>query len=108
LTLTKSGNGKEYTTINSIIPEDPFPLHADAKVANSWVNDELTWSDVYAKKPEEYLEMVAKGETPTWDSETKKWISGAKGEDTIVGNKKPATTIEDPQENEEADDNLPF
>lgn len=110
LSLTKSGNGKEYTTINSIIPEDPSPLHADDSVAKGWVNDELTWSDVYSKKPEEYLEMVAKGETPTWDSEGKKWVSGASnGEDTIVGKKQTVVVpIEDPQEDEEADENLPF
>ena len=109
LSLTKSGNGKEYTTINSIIPEDPSPLHADDSVAKGWVNDELTWSDVYSKKPEEYLEMVAKGETPIWDSENKKWSSGASGEEVIVGKAQTvAAPIEDPQEDEEADENLPF
>jgi len=107
--LTKSGNGKEYTTINSIIPEDPSPLHTDDSVAKGWVNDELSWSDVYSKKPEEYLEMVAKGETPIWDSENKKWSSGASGEEVIVGKAQTvAAPIEDPQEDEEADENLPF
>lgn len=109
LSLTKSGNGKEYTTINSIMPEDASPLHTDEATAQSWVNDELTWSDVYSKKPEEYLEMVAKGEVPRWDVETKKWVSNSEMEETI-GNKKAAsnTPIEDPQEDDEADENLPF
>lgn len=110
LTLTKSGTGKEYTVINSIIPEDASPLHTDEATAQAWVNDELGWSDVYSKKPEEYLEMVAKGETPVWDSETKKFVSNTSGEDTFVGKKAatPSTPIEDPQEDEEADENLPF
>lgn len=110
LTLTKSGTGKEYTVINSIIPEDASPLHTDDAVAKSWVEDELTWADVYSKKPEEYLEMVAKGETPVWDSETKKFVSNTSGEDTIAGKKTPAPVapIEDPQEDEDADENLPF
>ncbi len=108
LSLTKSGNGKEYTTINSIIPEDPSPLHTDEATANAWANDELTWSDVYSKKAEEYLELVAKGETPVWDSETKKYVSNTSGEDSVVGTKAPVAPIEDPQEDEEADENLPF
>jgi hypothetical protein len=54
--------------------------------------------------------MVAKGETPTWDSDGKKWVSGASnGEDTFVGKKQTVVApIEDPQEDEEADENLPF
>ena len=75
LTLTKSGNGKEYTAINSIMPEDPSPLHEDNTIAKDWVDDSLVWSDVYSKKSEEYLEMVAKGESPRWDSVTGKWVS---------------------------------
>ena len=72
LGLTKAGTGKEYTTITSAIPEDPSPLHDDSKIAKSWIEDELVWSDVYSKKSEDYLEMVAKGEVPRWDSATGK------------------------------------
>lgn len=109
LTLTKSGTGKEYTTINSILPEDPSPLHTDPETLKSWVNDELTWSDVYSKKPEEYLEMVAKGETPIWNSDSKKWVSDFSGQETISGKKSESfATIEDPQEDDDADENLPF
>lgn len=113
LGLTKAGNGKDYTAITSIIPEDQSPLHADADVANSWINDELTWSDVYSKKPEEYLEMVAKGEVPRWDSETKKWVSNS-SEETVIGSPSGANKAEtkvpdyDPQEDAEGDDDLPF
>ena len=53
LTLTKSGNGKEYTSISSAMPEDPSPLHEDPTQASAWANDEMTWNDVYAKKTEE-------------------------------------------------------
>ena len=105
LTLTKSGNGKEYTSISSAMPEDPSPLHEDPTQASAWVNDEMTWNDVYAKKPEEYLEMVAKGETPTWDVDTKKWVSNSQGEEVF---KAPSAPIQDPQEEEDTDENLPF
>ena len=107
LTLTKSGTGKEYTTINSIIPEDASVLHTDESISKLWSEDELVWSDVYSKKPEEYLEMVAKGEVPRWDSESKKWVSNSVNEETI-GTTKKQTTIEDPQEDEESSDDLPF
>ncbi len=44
--------------------DDPAPIHTDKETSDSWVNDELTWADVYSKKPVEYLEAIAKGETP--------------------------------------------
>jgi len=108
LSLTKSGTGKEYTSISSIIPEDPAPLSTDAEQAQKWLADTLVWSDVYAKKPEEYLEMVANGETPKWDIEAKKWVSNAQAETTIGGATAPESVPEDAQANEEPDEDLPF
>ena len=112
LALTKAGTGKEYTTINSVIPEDAGPLHEDEKVGQGWVNDELTWSDVYSKKGEDYLEMVAKGEVPIWDSVSNKWTSrdGSTSDEIISSPKTTKATkpVADPQEEDEVDDNLPF
>jgi hypothetical protein len=108
LTLTKAGTGKEYTTINSVIPEDAGPLHTDANVAKTWLDDELTWSDVYSKKPEEYLEMVANGEVPRWDSETKKWVSNSQEEETMGTPTQSVAPVVDPQAEEDADEDLPF
>lgn len=112
LGLTKSGNGKEYTAITSVIPEDPSPLHEDSKVAKSWMEDELVWSDVYSKKSEDYLEMVAKGEVPRWDNVSGKWVSNSVSEETMTGTKSTETTktkaVEDPQAEDDADDDLPF
>ncbi len=106
LSLTKSGNGKEYTTINSVIPEDVTPLHADPKVAQEWIDDDLTWSDVYAKRGEDYLDMVAKGETPRWDTNSNGWKSDntSTGESSVGGN----VVVEDPQADEDVDTDLPF
>jgi len=105
LTLTKSGTGKEYTVINSVIPEDAGPLNENPDVAKQWLEDDLVWSDVYSKKGEDYLEMVAKGETPRWDVDAKKWVSNSTAEETISA---PKSTVVDPQEDEAADDDLPF
>ena len=117
LTLAKSGNGKEYTTINSVIPEDKGPLHTDENIGNTWANDELMWSDVYSKKGEDYLEMVANGEVPRWDSNSNKWVSNSTGEDTVGQQPSAAPSapapakapvIEDPQADDEVDEELPF
>ena len=107
LSLTKSNAGKEYTTINSVIPEDAGPLHTDPEVVKKWVEDTLTWSDVYSKKSEEYLEMVANGETPVYDKEAKKYVSKSTSEATIAGST-PAAAPPDPQEDEAPEDDLPF
>ena len=107
LALTKAGTGKEYTTINSIIPEDAGVLHTDADVAKTWLDDELTWSDVYSKKGEDYLELVARGEAPRWDSDQKKYVSSVTNDETISTPKSTTPTV-DPQEEEEVDGDLPF
>ena len=107
LALTKSGNGKEYTTINSIIPEDAGPLNADADVAKTWLDDELTWSDVYSKKDENYLELVARGESPRWDSDQKRYVSTSTS-DEVIASPKTSTPVVDPQEDEDVDGDLPF
>jgi hypothetical protein len=107
LTLTKSGTGKEYTSINSVIPEDAGPLHEDENIAKTWIEDELTWSDVYSKKGEDYLEMVAKGEVPRWDNDSKKWVSNSSNEETF-GTQKVSTPVVDPQDDADVDEDLPF
>jgi hypothetical protein len=106
LSLTKSGTGKEYTSINSIIPEDPAPLSAVQAQADEWLTDDLVWSDVYSKKGEDYLEMVARGEVPKWDTATSKWVSNSTAEEVISAPKKQ--TYVDPQMDEDSDDDLPF
>jgi hypothetical protein len=69
LSKSKTGNGKDYTTVQTIMYDDPTPVHEEAEQAKAWVNDELTWLDVYSKKPVEYLEAIARGEVPRWDTD---------------------------------------
>lgn len=107
LGISKSGNGKEYTTITSIIPDDASPLHVDSEISQSWIDDDLIWSDVYAKKPEEYLELIANGETPRWDSEQKKFVSST-DENVINTGKNNIESIIDTQDDMISDDDLPF
>ena len=55
LTKAKTPQGKEYTVIQTIMYDDPQPLHEDKGIMEGWVQDELTWNDVYSKKAVEYL-----------------------------------------------------
>jgi hypothetical protein len=69
LTKQKTPKGAAYTTVSTIMYDDPTPTHEDAKLMKEWVDDEMTWLDVYSKKPVEYLEAIARGEVPRWDSD---------------------------------------
>lgn len=110
LTLSKNPkNGKEYTTITSIIPEDKSPLHQDNEIAQSWINDPTIWEDVYAKKSEDYLDIVAKGEIPKWDNDLKKFISTSQSTEEVTLSSTPiANSLLDPQADEKQSDDLPF
>jgi hypothetical protein len=111
LSLTKSGNGKEYTTINSIIPDDPTPLHTDEKTKKEWLTDELAWSDVYSIKGEDYLDLVARGEVPRWDDNLKKFVAfdgTSTGSANIGGTTSTPPLTVDPQLDEDPNDDLPF
>ena len=107
LTKTKANNGKPYTVIQAIMQDDPQPLHENEDTVKEWLNDELTWADVYSKKPEDYLEAIARGETPRWDSDAGKYVYGDSSVDTkSIGGSE--STYEDPQANGEPDEDLPF
>jgi len=111
LNKSKAPNGKEYTAVSTIMHDDPTLLHAEDAQLKAWVNDELTWLDVYSKKPVEYLEAIARGETPKWDTEKGGYAYGDSSESTtsMGGSKKssPAKVV-DPQESAEIDSDLPF
>jgi hypothetical protein len=108
LIKAKTPQGKEYTVVQTIMYDDPAPLHSDKGIMEGWLEDELTWNDVYSKKPVEYLEAVAVGETPIWNSELKKYVYGDEAEIQLGGNQKTETKVEDPQANDEPSEDLPF
>ncbi len=109
LSKAKTPQGKEYTVVQTIMYDDPAPLHTDKKQMDEWVKDETTWNDVYAKKPVEYLDAIANGQTPIWNSELKKYVYGEDAEISLGGNQKEKEVeIIDPQANAEVDEELPF
>ena len=107
LVKSKAPNGKEYTSIQTIMHDDPTPLHEDAETSKLWLTDELSWEDVYSKKPVEYLEAIARGEVPRWDGELGKYIYGDDETAEFGGTSKASLPV-DPQASMEADEDLPF
>jgi hypothetical protein len=106
MTKAKTPKGATYTVIQTIMYDDPAPIHSDKSKVDSWVNDELGWADVYSKKPVEYLESIARGETPKWDSEKGGYVYGnTEASEVSFGGKK---SYEDPQADFDADGDLPF
>jgi hypothetical protein len=110
LTKAKTPKGATYTVIQTVMYDDPTPTHEDAEQASTWINDELTWEDVYSKKPVEYLEAIARGETPRWDTDAGKYIYSNNQEEEISmgGSVKSESKKSDPQSNDEVDEDLPF
>ena len=111
LAKAKTPKGIEYTVVQTVMYDDPCSISEDAGQQKEWVEDELTWQDVYAQKPVEYLEAIARGETPVWNSELKKYVYGEDEEMTIGGSTntpQSEDSYEDPQSNDEVDDDLPF
>jgi hypothetical protein len=112
LTKAKTPKGATYTVIQTVMYDDPSPIAEDETQMSEWVGDELTWEDVYSKKPVEYLEAIARGETPRWDSEKGGYVysNDEVGEVSMGGTPAPKSINEvaDPQANDEIDEELPF
>jgi hypothetical protein len=110
LTKQKTPKGAAYTTVSTIMYDDPQAIHEDKASMDSWVNDELTWLDVYSKKPVEYLEAIARGEVPRWDSEKGGYVYGSDDEATesFGGSSSSNSNYTDPQADATPDEDLPF
>ena len=101
------GGRGEYTTVSTVMYEDPTQLSDDTEKAKEWTEDERTWRDVYSQKPVEYLEAIAKGLDPVWDSELKKYVYD---DPNAIKNTTDTTVLgsTDPQANAKVDEDLPF
>ena len=111
LTKAKTPKGATYTVIQTVMYDDPAPISKDTDQMADWVGNEMTWEDVYSKKPVEYLEALARGETPRWDSEKGGYAysNNETSEVSIGGTKSVSITeVTDPQKNDEVDEDLPF
>lgn len=73
--ITTGRNDKGHSVVNSIMADDVSILTTDKEKANNWFNNEETHRDVYSKKSQEYLDIVATNKTPVWDSEQSKFVA---------------------------------
>lgn len=114
LVKSKSPKGKEYTTVSTVMYDDPTPLSTDENLAKKWANDEGTWKDIYARKPLEYLEAISRGESPRWDDAQGKYVylNTSNSETSFGGDKKVETTTGKQESvsesNDYVDNDLPF
>jgi hypothetical protein len=76
-------NGKPYRSVSAIIAKPPSKLHEDPLIVDQWINDPITWRDVFKAKtapnitPQQFLELAAEGNDPYWDDSdqnNKRWI----------------------------------
>ena len=59
----------------------PTPLADSDEQIMAWVNDEKLWSDMYATKSNEYLEIIANGGIPVFNTEKNRWVDKNKKDD---------------------------
>jgi len=76
-------NGHVYKAISAITAKGKSQLHSDLQVMKAWLDDDVTWRDVFLPKkapnttPYEFLEMIAGGTNPYWedtDQTNKHWV----------------------------------
>ena len=76
-------NGHVYKAISTILFNGKSPLHSNPIMARSWLEDDITWRDIFKPKqapgmsPYEFLEAVANGTNPYWDDidqNNKHWV----------------------------------
>ena len=111
LSKAKTPKGIEYTVVQTVMYDDPCVIHTDESQMKEWMTNELTWQDVYAQKPVEYLEAISRGDTPVWSSDLKKYVYGDDSSEVVLGGSNQSTKTEesdDPQSSESVDTNLPF
>ena len=77
------GSNRTFRDVSSIMPRPSSQLHSDPIVVQQWLDDDITWRDVFKEAKtrvltsEEYMERVGRGVDPYWDdsdSNNKRWI----------------------------------
>ena len=75
LQISIARNSSGTPIVQTILPlPEKTKLSEDAALEAEWLNDARTWRDVYSTRTYEYLEIVIKGGTPTFDKVNEKWV----------------------------------
>ena len=67
--------GKEKMVYQIQDDENVKPLSESEEQMEKWVNDPMTWEDVYSIKDYDYLSLIVQGEWPVWNKDMNKWIA---------------------------------
>ena len=81
-----------YSKVSSIIPDRESKLNEDENQAVQILEDPMVWTDVFRKKPQDYLLLVAEGTEPMWDAEAKKFVG--KSEEGITSYQSSEAPVE--------------
>ena len=92
ITRDKSRDKVGYSKVSSIIPDRESKLNDDENQAIQILEDPMVWTDVFRKKSNDYLLLVAEGSEPMWDAELKKFVG--KVEDGITSYQTKETPVE--------------
>lgn len=107
-----SDNSTDKTSIKIADAGYRTPLSKNEEQALAWINDEKTWSDIYASKSFEYLQIIADEKIPYYSKEEGKWVVKEEtetGEDGINNPKNAEiTSDENTIQYSEEDLDLPF
>lgn len=106
-------NGHVYKAISAITAKGKSQLHADPQIMEAWLEDDITWRDVFLPKkapnttPFEFLEMVANGTNPYWedtDQTNKHWVFPGRPDLEEKANTRTMNLDSDEEEFEQASD----
>lgn len=75
LSISINRDQNNRPVVSTIVAQDVTTLSEDAELSKVWLDDTRKWTDVYAVKTYDFLEILVKGETPVWDKEAKKFVS---------------------------------
>jgi len=108
ITTDSEFNGHLYRKVSAIMVDGKSPLHTDQAVLRQWLEDTISWRDVFKEKsapgitPYEFLEMVASGNNPYWedsDATNKHWVFPGRPDLEVAANTRTRNLDGDDDEN---------
>ena len=104
---TIPSNGVKYRKVTSIVLSDQIVLDGNPKKVEEWVNDPITWRDVFRPNTlpglnvQQYLQAIIDDKIPVWNKESRQWeqktkvVDEAKTIKVEASNKSLTANVED-------------
>lgn len=84
--IVRDGKASVVQAISVALEKTPLSNNQDK--LSAWTSDSRTWEDVYSVRGYDYLAIIVKGDTPTWDKDEKKYV----GKLEMEAKTKPSST----------------